>query len=76
MDAAYVRNAMTGALVAPGPVQFVRLPVSGEFAFAPPNTWSVVRVVHGWNASGPIAEIHVSPGAPHAAAFDSQISPF
>lgn len=40
MDMAVVVNAQTGAQMSP-PVQFVRIPVPGEFISAPPTraTW-------------------------------------
>ena len=62
MDFALVVNAVTGQLMSPRPVQFVRIPVPGELVSVPPNALNVVRVVHGWLGPNPTVWLHVSGG--------------
>jgi hypothetical protein len=77
MDSAFVRNAATGAPLAPGPLQFVRLPEVGELIWAPPNFWSVVQVVHAWNGpNSPVTELRVTPGTSQLSASPTHVAPF
>lgn len=78
MDTAIVVNAQTGQQISP-PVQFVRIPVEGEFISAPPNMFTVVRVVHGWmNGPNAVAAVHVAPAQSHPAnaTIAGHVSPF
>ena len=62
-ETAFIRDEVTGTLLANGSsIQFVRLPIVGEFLFsAPTSYWRVTKVIHGWNNSGVAAsEVHVS----------------
>lgn len=76
MELAYVRNALDGKLMSQLPIQFVRLPVAGDFVFVPPNFWSVIRVIHFWNNAGPACEVQVEPANAHLPVSNSHVTPF
>ena len=76
MEVAYVRNALDGSLMHQLPIQFLRLPVAGDFIFVPPNSWRVVHVFHFWNNTGPAFEIQVEPVNAHLPASNGHIAPF
>ena len=77
MESAFVRNASTHQLLKQQAVEFVRVPVVGEVIAAPPQMWSVVRVVHGWNGpNGAVLEVWVTPAAPLTAPTPDHVSPF
>jgi hypothetical protein len=78
MDSVFVVNAQTGQQMGP-PAQFLRVPGPGELIWAPPNMYSVVRVVHSWmNGPNPVAAVHVAPAQSHptTAAMAGHVSPF
>jgi len=78
MEMAIVVDAKTGKALGPQ-VQFVRVPVPGEFLSAPPNLLKVTHVVHAWMAGGaPFATVHVEPAQSHPAAAPeaSHTNPF
>lgn len=78
MDNALIINAHSGQRLSP-PVQFQRIPMAGEFIWAPPRMFSVVRVVHGWaNGPNPMASVHVELAPNHRTAGTTagHISPF
>lgn len=76
MELAYVRNAINGLPMSQLPIQFVRLPVAGDFVFVPPNSWLVVRVIHFWNNTGPACEVQVEPANAHLPTSNSHVAPF
>lgn len=80
MDNAYIVNAQTGQQMG-RPVQFLRIPAVGELIWAPPQMYSVVRIVHGWlggPSPAPVAAVHVAPATnlQANAATTRQVSPF
>jgi len=70
MESAFIRNVANGALIAPQPLQFIRVPVPGEYVQLSNLAWSVIAVVHGWrNPTAPIEpilEVRVAPPGWHA----------
>ena len=60
MDLVVVMNAANNTPMGQ-PVEFLRVPVVGEYISGPPNMYEVVRVMHGWANGGPVAAVYVAP---------------